>query len=52
MLELGFCDGSDGKESACNAGDAGAMQETQARSLGWEDPLKEEKATPPPRILA
>ena len=27
----------DGKESACNAGGA---QETQVRSLGWEDPLE------------
>ena len=29
---------SDGKESACNAGDLGLI-------LGWEDPLKEEMAT-------
>ena len=35
---LGFPGGSDSKESACNAGDA-------VRSLGWEDPLKEEMAT-------
>ena len=27
----------DGKESACSAGGA---QETQVRSLGWEDPLE------------
>ena len=30
--------GSDGKESACNAGDL-------VQSLGWEDPLGEEMAT-------
>ena len=30
--------GSDSKESACNAGD-------QVRSLGWEDPLEKEMAT-------
>ena len=29
----GFPGGSDGKESACNAGD-------QVRFLGWEDPLE------------
>ena len=31
----GFPGGSDGKESACNAGD-----------LGWQDPLEEGMATP------
>ena len=36
-----FPDGSAGKESACNAGDA----ETQVQSLGWKDPLEEEMAT-------
>ena len=30
--------GSDGKESACNAGDPGSI-------LGWKDSLKEEMAT-------
>ena len=30
--------GSDGKESACNAGN-------QLQSLGWEDPLEEGMAT-------
>ena len=35
---LGFCNGSGSKESACNA-------ETRVRSVGWEDPLKEEMAT-------
>ena len=30
--------GSDGKESACNAGNL-------VRSLGWEDPLEKGKAT-------
>ena len=34
---LGFCYGSAGKESACNAGD-------WVRSLGWEDPLEKGKA--------
>ena len=33
-----FPGGSKGKESACN-------QETQVRSLGWEDPLEKEMAT-------
>ena len=33
-LDLDFSDGSDGKESACNAGD-----------LGWEDPLEEDMTT-------
>ena len=32
-----FPRGSDGKKSACNAGDLG--------SLGWEDPLEKEMAT-------
>ena len=31
--------GTDGTESACNAGDPGVQ------SLGWEDPLKKEMAT-------
>ena len=35
---IGFLDGSDGKESACNAGD-------QVRSLGWENPLEKGMAT-------
>ena len=34
LVFLGFPHGSDGKESACNAGD-----------LGWEDPLEEGMAT-------
>ena len=34
----GFPAGSDGKESACNAGDL-------VQSLGQEDPLKKEMAT-------
>ena len=37
---MGFPGGSDGKESACNAGD-----------LGWEDPLEKGMATHS-RILA
>ena len=49
-LKKGFPGGSDGKESARNAGDLGsipglgrslpAMWETWVRSLGWEDPLE------------
>ena len=35
---MGFPGGSDGKESACNAG-------SQVPSLGWEDPLGKEMAT-------
>ena len=35
---MGFPGGSDGKESACIAGH-------WVRSLGWEDPLKEDMAT-------
>ena len=35
---LGFPGGSDGKESACNAGDLGSV-------LGWEHPLEEGMAT-------
>ena len=35
---LGFPDGSDGKESACNVGDLGLV-------LGWEDSLEEGMAT-------
>ena len=33
ILRMGFPSGSDGKESACNAG-------IQVRSLGSEDPLE------------
>ena len=32
-----------GKESVCQCKE---IQETWVRSLGWEDPLKEEMATP------
>ena len=39
----GFPDGSDGKESACNAGDTG--QDTRVQSLGQEDPLEKGIAT-------
>ena len=35
---VGFPGGSDGKESACNAGD-------HVQSLGWEDFLEKEMAT-------
>ena len=36
--ELGFLDGSAGKESTCNVGDLGSI-------LGWEDLLEKGKAT-------
>ena len=35
---MGFPGGSEGKESACTAGDPGSV-------LGWEDPLEEGMAT-------
>ena len=35
---MGFPGGSDGKASACNAGDPGSIP-------GWEDPLEKETAT-------
>ena len=35
---MGFPSSSDGKASACNAGDLGSI-------LGWEDPLEKEMAT-------
>ena len=38
MKIWGFPGGSDGKESACNAGDLAAI-------LGWNDPLEVEMAT-------
>ena len=38
LLLLGFPGGSDGKESASNAGD-------QVRFLGWEDSLEKGMAT-------
>ena len=38
VLKEGFSGGSDVKNPP-------AMQETQVRSLGWEDPLEEETAT-------
>ena len=34
MIDKGFPDGSDGKESTCSTGD-------WVRFLGWEDPLEE-----------
>ena len=37
-LTRGFPGGSDGKASACNAGEPGSIP-------GWEDPLEEEMAT-------
>ena len=37
VAERGFSGGSDGKESACSAGDPGLI-------LGWEDPLEKEMA--------
>ena len=38
MLNMGFPGGSDGKESACNAGHPGLIP--------WEDLLEKGKATP------
>ena len=38
ISSLGFPGGSDGKESACSAGD-------RVQSQGWEDPLDKEMAT-------
>ena len=38
IVTLGFPGGSDGKASACSAGDLGLI-------LGWEDPLEKEMAT-------
>ena len=38
LLSRGFSGGSDGKESACNAGDPGLIP-------GWEDPLEKQMAT-------
>ena len=35
---MGFPGGSDGKESACNAGDLGSI-------LGWEDPMGKRMVT-------
>ena len=40
----GFPGGSDGKASACNAGDPGSIPGL-GRSLGWEDLLEKEMAT-------
>ena len=40
---MGFPGGSDGKESACSAGDLGLI-------LGWEDPLRE-STQPTPVVL-
>ena len=40
---LGFPDGSDGKESACNVGDLGSI--LGCKDLGWEDSLEEGMAT-------
>ena len=37
-VQWGFPGGSDGKASACNAGDPGSV-------LGWEDPLEKGMAT-------
>ena len=40
-MVLGFPDSSVGQESTCDA----LTQETQVRSLGWEDPLEDRIAT-------
>ena len=44
LYKQGFPGDSDGKESACNAGD-------WVRSLGWEDPMKEDIAPTPLFLL-
>ena len=41
---MAFPGGSDGKESACNAGGLGLIP-------GWEDPLEKEMATTPVFLL-
>ena len=41
---LGFLGSSDGKASACNAGDLGSIPGL-GRSLSWEDPLEKKLAT-------
>ena len=44
-LNLGFPDGSDGKESACNAGDLGLMNKrmaTHSSILAWRIPRTED----------
>ena len=38
---MGFCGGSDSKESACKVGDLGSIP-------GWEDPLEKGKITKQP----
>ena len=38
LQHWGFAGGSEGKASACNAGDPGSIP-------GWEDPLQKEMAT-------
>ena len=44
-VKLGFPDGSDGKESACNAGDLGLMNKrmaTHSSILAWRIPRTED----------
>ena len=43
-LTLGFLGSSDGKVSACNAGDLGSIPGL-GRSLSWKDPLEKELET-------
>ena len=42
-MQRGFPGGASGKDPACQCG---WTSETQARSLGQEDPLEESEATP------
>ena len=44
LFSMGFAGGSDGKESAYNAGDLGSIPRL-GRSQGWEDPWEKEMAT-------
>ena len=46
-VDVGFPCGSDGKESACKAGDLGSISgfNPWVQSLGQEDPLEKEIAT-------
>ena len=46
LYTMGFLGGSDGKVSACNAGESlPAMQETRVQSLGRDDSLEKGTAT-------
>ena len=44
MLREVICKGSSGLSGGSVVKNLPAMQETQVQSLGWDDPLEEEKA--------